>query len=221
MKKLKVILMSLISLVLLLGMITYYRYRQPYVEVSYCKGISKKLKKLDLEYYILSSVKYAVNDTEIRFFYDLKDYDDFEESKCVYDIIKVRNSLQKYIETENTNCLNTQRISIQFNTLPGDYSFLVSNYYGENATPEEFVYYSSLHTDISNAAELCDAKRIGFNISSAEELKLLENWENLEYINVIGPDISIQEKQYMSDILPECQIIYNNENIGNNQHLAG
>ena len=201
---------------ILFGGIIYYKTTIPYVEVSYCKEISKKLKKLDLEYYNLSSVRYAINNTEIRFFYDLKKYENFEESKCIYDIIKVRNSLQKYIETESTNILNTQKISIQFNTLPGDYSFLVSNYYGENTTPEKFVYYSSLHTAISNANELCDAKRIGFNISSSEDYKLLKNWKNLQYINLTGPAISTEEKEELLNIIPKCEIIYNNENIGNN-----
>lgn len=191
----------------------WHEHNKPYIELPYCKGIARTLQKEELDFYRLSSVREAEN--RICFSFTVKDFQGFEYSKCLPDMIKVRKTMENYFRNEPDNELNTRSIDVRFDTFPGDIILGMYNSRRDEVftQPVRFRFFSNVETGIQAAEELNDARSIGFVIDSVDELPLLEEWKELEFVDLRGPELSAEEKENLLAFIPDCEIVYNNETI--------
>lgn len=212
-KKTIAILLCVISLLAIGVWIILDKYNKPNIEVSFCKSVGKELTKENLEFYRLSYIK----ETEqgICFCFSVKEYENFEYSKCLPDMINVKKGIENYCKNNPDNELNYKLINVRFDTFPGDIILGMSNNRGNEVFTQPVVlsFFSNVETSIVDAEGIKDARTIGFVIKSFEELKHLEQWNNLEFTEIIGPELTEEQMNYVISILPNCEIIYNGKNI--------
>lgn len=54
-----------------------------------------------------------------------------------------------------------------------------------------------------------DVYMIDVCATTIDDLSFLKKWSNIEYLRIYTSYITEEQKLYLNDILPECEIIYN------------
>lgn len=75
------------------------------------------------------------------------------------------------------------------------------------------MYYQYLSVNLSYEQELSDARIIELKVDESDDITVLENWENLECLNISGKGLTEENQKYLCKILPDCTIICNGETI--------
>lgn len=201
--------------ILITAIILVFKVQYVYTDLDYCKELGRKLFWLNLNEFYCSSIDNADNQ-HIQFYFRLNDYDDYSESECVKDIAKVRNTIAEYLNNNPHNELNNQLIICTFETFPGEimymynYNFKIKR---ESQLPENFMYYQYLSVNLSYAQKLSDSRIIELKVDESDDITVLENWENLECLNISGKGLTEENQKYLCKILPDCTIICNGETI--------
>lgn len=208
-------IISFILVILIVAIMLVFKVRYVYIDLDYCKELGRKLFWLNLNQFYCSSIDNADNQ-HIQFYFRLNDYDDYSESECVKDIAKVRNTIAEYLNNNPHNELNNQLIICTFETFPGEtmymynYNFKIER---ESQLPEDFMYYQYLSVNLSYAQEFSDARIIELKVDESDDITVLENWGNLECLNISGKGLTEENQKYLCEILPDCTIICNGETI--------
>lgn len=178
--------------------------RQP----IYCQELYKELNNTSVQYKC-SEIK--TNDTEesIRFIFNLRDLDEYDRKSCTDDIIRIRNQISAYLSNHPQNDLVKKQISLQFLTLPGD-AFEISNFSQQKeGLYNDFHFCSDITIPINQYNYFINAISISIKVEKTDDLILLERFNRLEYLYLIGPELSDEEKEYIVKLLDNCVIVYN------------
>lgn len=190
-----------------------------YSEIEYCDELGKKISWLNLRYY--SSVINIQEDSDdsVRISLHNKNIksDDFLENEYVgiQDIVKVKQAIDEYLEENPKHILNDAKICVLFGGIADD--CIQINNYSENKSETDGIwrfsesYYCSI--ELNKADIFSDFSEIKLKVSDSEELKKLEKWDNLQTVYLSGMDFSQEDKQYLLEILPNCDIYCNDENL--------
>lgn len=194
-----------------------------WTELDYCKGIGRKLGWLNLDYmhcYKICEREAYIGmiherDEYIQFNFDVEhpymcELDDF----YIEDIAKIRDTLTAYLAEHPDNPLNQKRITVYIDTGAG-MSISFSNYTTERRfiNPVQFAFINNYSFDINKAEAFQDAYRIGLKVRTEDDLKLLENWDNLQFLwlDGRGMELTEEQQQYLREILPGCKVKYGRE----------
>lgn len=182
-----------------------------HTNINYCEEIGRKLGWLNLQQFHCSTIE---GSQEIVFSFRLKEHIDYDHDKCIDDIARIKNTVTNYLNNNPSNELNTKRIAFMFQTLPGDAIYMY-NFKGESnpIQPDKFQYFLYLFVDLSSAQEFSDARVIELKVDENDDLSVLEDWKNLEYLNISGKGLTEEKQKYLCEILPDCTIICNGETI--------
>lgn len=202
---------------ILLGILYSIKTR---TEIDYCIELEEKLEDLKLEQFKYYTIEYRDENRcgkqLISICFGLKNNDKYiaDENSiedCASDIAIVRNAITEYLSDTPNNELNTKNIMCRFDELPGDTSYMYNyNYMSDDKLPEPdgfYYYYYGMALNILNIDLFKDAKVMSaIRFNSSDELKLLEEWNNLEYVSLYGMEFSEQDKDYLHEILPNTTI---------------
>lgn len=221
MKRFKSLLIFICFTLILLGLIAllFIYNKKPETEIDYCIELEEKLEDLKLEQFKYYTIEYRDENRRgkqlISICFGLKNNDKYIADEngtevCASDIAIVRNAIAEYLNDTPNNELNTKNIMCCFDKLPGDTSYMYNyNYMIDEKSPEPdgFYYYYNVFLNIQNADLFKDAKVMSaIRVDNSDELRLLEDWNNLEYVSLYGIEFSEQDKDYLHEILPNTTI---------------
>ena len=180
------------------------------VKIDYCSDIYKEVNGISGQFRF-SEVDYSENLDSVAFIFNLKDRSDYDADKGTTQVIAIRKTMIDYLNNNPQNELNTKRIYLSFQTLPGD-SFSLFNFdHNKEGLYNDFPFCYDVTVNSSNYESFINAFSLSIKIESSDELKILEKFERLEYLNLYGPEISDDEREYIRNTLPDCEIYYNDK----------
>lgn len=175
---------------------------------DYCKDIYKSLTKTT-GLFRCSHIKYEEQSDSVYFYFEADKDAKYSKETETDDIITKRKIITDYLYKNPKNVLSSQHIILLFSRFPGD-SFNLNNF-NENKEGlyNDFPFCYGLTVNASNYESFINAFSLSIKIESSDELKILEKFERLEYLNLYGPEISDDEREYIRNTLPDCEIYYN------------
>lgn len=178
--------------------------------------IDAKLHNMDLSqfnYYRTKEEKRSSNYIYMSF--HLKDFDKFDINECTNDINNIKENINECISDEKYGLYN-KFIRVMIHVRPGEmvyiynYNFLKDQ---EGQEPEKLLYYENLFVDdLSSLNNFNDSYVLDASVSNIDNIKIFENFYNIEYLDICGP-FTENDKQQLLKILPDCTIICNGETI--------
>lgn len=163
-------------------------------------NIDEKLQNLNLNqfnYYRTEEEKRSSDYIYMSF--HLKDFDKFDINECI--------SEEKY-------GLYNKFIRVMIHVRPGEmvyiynYNFLKDQ---KDQEPEKLLYYEYLFVDnLSSLNYFNDCYVLNVSVSNIDNIKIFENFYNIEYLDILGP-LTENDKQQLLKILPNCTVICNGE----------
>lgn len=184
-------------------------------DLDYCREICKEIEKLNFDQFDCVSINN--NDSQhVQFNFILKDYDQYSKKKCISDISMVRETIATYLDCNPDNELNDKLLICAFETSPGDLVYMYNYNFKEEQKlqqPDKLMYFQYLYADFSQAQIFSDAKIIELKVEEDDDLSLLREWHNLEYLNISGYGLSKEKIQFLSGILQDCTIVCNGSEI--------
>jgi hypothetical protein len=205
----KGVLLFLISIILFVIIVFAIKPHSIHTDLKFCEEVGREISRLNLQQFHCESIKGC---NQITFYFVLNDYDDYSEKECINDIIKVRTLITEYLKNHPNNKLSNSRVMFVFETFPGDGIYMYNyDYNDKERISDGFDYFYHLFADITLVDSLKDVRVIDLRINSTDQLHMLEDWNNLERLNIVGYEMSKEEQEYLVGILPECTITCKNK----------
>lgn len=193
-----------------------YNNHQVYTNLNYCNEIAKEYSWLKLKQFRCCSID-EWNNSTVSFNFELKNVEryNYNEDESIKDIGKIKNKIKEYMIKNQNNELHNKKIVFTFETWPGDISYMYNYDYRLNeseSTPSDFLYYEKLYTkNISSLECLQNAKVMDVSVQNLDDFNFLSDWSNLEYFNIWSINMTEKDKDYLKDIIYNCNIICNDE----------
>lgn len=179
-------------------------------------NIDEKLHNLNLNqfnYYRTEEEKRSSDYIYMSF--HLKDFDKFDINECTNDINNIKENINECISDEKYGLYN-KFIRVMIHVRPGEmvyiynYNFLKDQ---KDQEPEKLLYYEYLFVDnLSSLNYFNDCYVLNVSVSNIDNIKIFENFYNIEYLDIFGP-LTENDKQQLLKILPNCTVICNGETI--------
>ena len=179
-------------------------------------NIDEKLHNLNLNqfnYYRTEEEKRSSDYIYMSF--HLKDFDKFDINECTNDINNIKENINECISEEKYGLYN-KFIRVMIHVRPGEmvyiynYNFLKDQ---KDQEPEKLLYYEYLFVDnLSSLNYFNDCYVLNVSVSNIDNIKIFENFYNIEYLDIFGP-LTENDKQQLLKILPNCTVICNGETI--------
>ena len=186
----------------------FCHFRKTKVQPVYCRELYAELNDTS-EQFKCTEVKIEDNENHIRLIFSLRNLDNYDYGLCIDDIIRIRSEVTNYLSGHPENKLAGKLISLQFQTLPGD-TFTLSNFNSQKeGLFNDFPFCLCISIPISQYQYFINAISISITVEESDDLILLEKFNRLEYLYLIGPELSSEEKEYIVKLLDNCVIIYN------------
>ncbi len=220
MKKIKLKTRLIIFFVLAIAMIFAYTIVSHKVDTNlvYCKELATNLGWLNTKQYQCECIDIGDNEQTICIDFHLKSYDNYSNDdghiEAICDIGMIKKEISKYLEKFPEHELNKKRIICTFYNLPGEqcYMYNFDNRLGKKLQkPDGLRYFQWVTVDITKADDFKDACDISLKINDKNELKLLEEWKNLNHLELVGVEFTEDDQKYLVEILPDCTIYCNDE----------
>lgn len=193
----------------------FYVRNNAYTEISYCKDIARKINWIGTKYFSCGTIE--EEDDCIKFSFSLKyAVHGYTDDDLVFDLIKVRNYIKRYLEENPDSGLNDKKIQIYFRSYAEEY-MSVYNYdfltVAELNKATDFVYYDNIYVEnISVIQELKDTRVLNaFGASEINELDFFAEWSELERFSIISYTFSDEEKDFLKELLSGCIIKFADE----------
>ena len=145
--------------------------------------------------------------------FHLKDFDKFDINECTKDINNIKENINECISEEKYGLYN-KFIRVMSHVRPGEmvyiynYNFLKDQ---KDQEPEKLLYYEYLFVDnLSSLNYFNDCYVLNVSVSNIDNIKIFENFYNIEYLDILGP-LTENDKQQLLKILPNCTVICNGE----------
>jgi len=177
-------------------------------------NIDEKLHNLNLNqfnYYRTEEEKRSSDYIYMSF--HLKDFDKFDINECTNDINNIKENINECISEEKYGLYN-KFIRVMIHVRPGEmvyiynYNFLKDQ---KDQEPEKLLYYEYLFVDnLSSLNYFNDCYVLNVSVSNIDNIKIFENFYNIEYLDILGP-LTENDKQQLLKILPNCTVICNGE----------
>ena len=177
-------------------------------------NIDEKLHNLNLNqfnYYRTEEEKRSSDYIYMSF--HLKDFDKFDINECTNDINNIKENINECISDEKYGLYN-KFIRVMIHVRPGEmvyiynYNFLKDQ---KDQEPEKLLYYEYLFVDnLSSLNYFNDCYVLNVSVSNIDNIKIFENFYNIEYLDIFGP-LTENDKQQLLKILPNCTVICNGE----------
>ena len=177
-------------------------------------NIDEKLHNLNLNqfnYYRTEEEKRSSDYIYMSF--HLKDFDKFDINECTNDINNIKENINECISDEKYGLYN-KFIRVMIHVRPGEmvyiynYNFLKDQ---KDQEPEKLLYYEYLFVDnLSSLNYFNDCYVLNVSVSNIDNIKIFENFYNIEYLNISGP-LTENDKQQLLIILTDCTVICNGE----------
>ena len=177
-------------------------------------NIDEKLHNLNLNqfnYYRTEEEKRSSDYIYMSF--HLKDFDKFDINECTNDINNIKENINECISDEKYGLYN-KFIRVMIHVHPGEmvyiynYNFLKDQ---KDQEPEKLLYYEYLFVDnLSSLNYFNDCYVLNVSVSNIDNIKIFENFYNIEYLDIFGP-LTENDKQQLLKILPNCTVICNGE----------
>lgn len=147
---------------MIISVIAFYIFHIPAkTDIAYCKEIAYSVNILNLKCYRCATIE--ENNCEIRIWFTLKNSDLFYENEDlgIYDMAKVKKYLESYMADNPQSPLHGDKISVCFQTYPGDAMFMYNYDYRDTKSDDihdnflffkniENKYFSILRQDTEN-----------------------------------------------------------------------
>ena len=179
-------------------------------------NIDEKLQNLNLNqfnYYRTEEEKRSSDYIYMSF--HLKDFDKFDINECTNDINNIKENINECISEEKYGLYN-KFIRVMIHVRPGEmvyiynYNFLKDQ---KDQEPEKLLYYEYLFVDnLSSLNYFNDCYVLNVSVSNIDNIKIFENFYNIEYLDILGP-LTENDKQQLLKILPNCTVICNGKTI--------
>ena len=179
-------------------------------------NIDEKLHNLNLNqfnYYRTEEEKRSSDYIYMSF--HLKDFDKFVINECTNDINNIKENINECISDEKYGLYN-KFIRVMIHVRPGEmvyiynYNFLKDQ---KDQEPEKLLYYEYLFVDnLSSLNYFNDCYVLNVSVSNIDNIKIFENFYNIEYLDIFGP-LTENDKHQLLKILPNCTVICNGETI--------
>ena len=176
--------------------------------------VNRKLSNMDLKqfnYYRTEEEKRSSDYIYMSF--HLKDFDKFDINECTNDINNIKENINECISEEKYGLYN-KFIRVMIHVRPGEmvyiynYNFLKDQ---KDQEPEKLLYYEYLFVDnLSSLNYFNDCYVLNVSVSNIDNIKIFENFYNIEYLDILGP-LTENDKQQLLKILPNCTVICNGE----------
>lgn len=221
MKKLVIILKKILYFIVLIAIILtagilykLYIPQNAYTKINYCVDIARKINWIDLSHFECGTIRDSQG--VVLFSFTIKnEYVQHTDDELFMELIKIKNYVAEYMKEHPENELNSKKIILHFNTLPGDY-MRVYNYNFINGSEledaKDFAYFDIVHVEsISALKELSDARIINrLWVQKVDSLEFFKEFTNLKYLDYNSNKISEEEKEYLRSLLPNCTIEFAN-----------
>lgn len=179
-------------------------------------NVDEKLHNLNLNqfnYYRTEEEKRSSDYIYMSF--HLKDFDKFDINEYTNDINNIKENINECISEEKYGLYN-MFIRVMIHVRPGEmvyiynYNFLKDQ---KDQEPEKLLYYEYLFVDnLSSLNYFNDCYVLNVSVSNIDNIKIFENFYNIEYLDIFGP-LTENDKQQLLKILPNCTVICNGETI--------
>lgn len=194
-KKLTLFITISATIIVLFGIVGYKCVNKN-VQPVYCQELYETLNSTS-EQYKCSEIKTDDTEESIRFIFNLRDIDEYDRKACTADMIRIRNQVSSYLSNHLDNDLVEKCISLQFQSLPGDVA-AISNFSNQKeGLYNDFPFCLDIRIPLSEYSSFINAYSLSIDIENKEELALLGKFKQLEYLNLIGPDLTDDEIEYV------------------------
>ena len=170
-------------------------------------NIDEKLQNLNLNqfnYYRTEEEKRSSDYIYMSF--HLKDFDKFDINECTNDINNIKENINECISEEKYGLYIYWYIFVYDYIY--NYNFLKDQ---KDQEPEKLLYYEYLFVDnLSSLNYFNDCYVLNVSVSNIDNIKIFENFYNIEYLDILGP-LTENDKQQLLKILPNCTVICNGE----------
>ncbi len=140
----------------------------------------------------------------------------YSADACAEDVIKIRQIISNYLIEHPSSQIGAHKISVAFERREKGEWFYLCNYdYDANelyAQPGAFAYLDYIDVKhLSVVKKMNDLRHICIRAEIVDELDFFEEWTSLEYLELYTSDMTEEQKSYLQKILPDCEIIVNDE----------
>ena len=178
--------------------------------LDYCEELSFSINQINLKEFKCFSI--TEENEEVIFYFDSKDTG-INLNYTIADIIKVKNYMTNYLIENPNNQLNMHKIRFVFKIMADESIYMYNYNFNTNQkfnNSYDFCSFKGLYVDNFSEIELLeDVYMIDVCATTIDDLSFLKKWSNIEYLRIYTSYITEEQKLYLNDILPECEIIYN------------
>ncbi len=140
----------------------------------------------------------------------------YSADACTEDVIKIRQIISSYLIEHPASDICSHKISIAFERIEEGECFYLSNYDFDTdevyAQQYDFGYLEYMDVKhLSVIKEMNDLHHICIRAEIIDELDFFHKWEKMEYLELYTLNMTEKQKAYLKEILPNCEILVNNE----------
>ncbi len=210
-KRVSCLIISATFVIALFGLVAY-KCTNEKIQPAYCQELYKELNRTS-EQFRCSVITADNNGESIQFVFNLTDIDEYDRQTCTDDMIRIRDQVSVYLANHPHNDLVEKCISLQFQSRPGDVA-TISNFSNQkDGLYNDFPFCLDIRIPISEYESFINVFSLSIEITNKADLALLGNFKHLEYLNLIGPELTEEEIKYVKDLLNGCVIVYNGSKI--------
>lgn len=215
-KRTAYLILSAVFLIVLIGT-GVYKTLNVKMQPAYCQELYKELNCTSGQFECTSV---SANEENIQFVFNLEDLDAYDHWMCTEEMIRIRNQVSEYLSAHPQHDLSEKRIVLQFQTRPGDVAS-ISNYSTKKAgLYNDFPFCLDIRIPISEYESFVNAYSLSVQIEDKGDLPLLGEFKQLEYLNLIVPQLTEEEIAYVQNLLQDCTIVCNGSEITTSKSAA-